>query len=66
LSFMSYLLLRCGSADEERSTRVTSVASVVYWSLKNFSRLKGVRKGDTYLSQSRRKTYVGLMTLAVR
>ena len=55
---MSYFLLRRGSADTERSTRVTSVASVVYWNLKNFLRLKGVRKGDTFLSPSRRKTYV--------
>lgn len=58
LSTVSCFLLGRGSADAERSTRVTSVASVVCWNLKNFSRLKGVRKGDTFLFPSRRKTYV--------
>jgi len=53
-----HVFLRRGSADAERSTRVTFVASVVYWNLKNFLRLKGVRKGDIFLSPSRRKTYV--------
>lgn len=53
-----FYLLICGIVDVKRLTRVTSVANVVYSSLRNFSRSKGVRKGDTFSSASRRRTYV--------
>jgi len=44
--------------DAKRSTRVISVANVVYSNFKKFSRLKGVQRSSTFLSPRRRKAYV--------